>query len=319
MRQVVVALCRGSVFRYHSSMRCRQCDYLLFNLTHPGCPECGRPFSIEEYRFEPAAVSFHCPHCDQPYYGNDDRGLPVPRAFTCVTCQNEIALDELRVVPERDDAMGFIGSTWDNRQQHGLWSAWWATFKQLLLHPSSFYREHAGKSIREAWLFSMIASYLGMVPAMAVQILLMWGLFSGLSFAVPGAAPLPPGLLAMMVIVYGLVALVAPLIMMFIGAGFYALTIQLALLCLVPHRKPIDATFRVGMYSFGAYALSAVPICGSYVCGIWQLVIMIVGIKEVHQTTGWRAAIAVLWPVVVVLVLYAFFIMILLAGALENI
>jgi len=300
-------------------MRCRQCEYLLFNLTHPECPECGRPFSIEEYRFEHAAVSFHCPHCDQPYYGNDERGLPVPRVFACVTCQNEIAVNQLRVVPERHDAMGFIGSTWDDRHQHGLLPAWWATFNQLLLHPSSFYRDHAGKSIREAWLFSMIASYIGLVPAMCIQILIMWGLSSGPWFTMPGAAPPPPGFMAMMVVMYGVMAILLPLFVMFVGAGFYTLTIQLALLVLVPHRKPIDTTFRACMYSFGAYALYAIPICGSYACGIWQIVILIIGVKETHQTTGWGAAIAVLWPIAAIFVLCIFVAMMALAGVFGNI
>jgi len=301
-------------------MRCRQCDYLLFNLTRSECPECNRPFRVDEYSFEPAAVSFHCPHCDQAYYGNDERGLPVPREFTCVTCRRPVTLNELRVVPEKPDAMGFIGSTWDNRHQRGLWPAWWETFKQLLLQPSKFYRDHAGKSIREAWLFSMIALYIGMVPAMCYQILAMWAVLSGSLIPMPaGAAPMPAGFMSLLVVVYVSLALVGPLFIQFVVGGIYSLTIQLGLVVLVPHRRSLETTFRTVLYSFSAYAIYAVPICGSSVGAVWQLVILIVGIKEVHGTTGWRAAIAVLWPIAAIIALYGLLIILLIASTLRGV
>jgi len=299
-------------------MRCRQCDYLLFNLTRSECPECGRPFRVDDYRFELVSVSFHCPHCDQAYYGNDERGLPVPRSFTCVNCKSPVTLNELRVVPERPDAMGFIGSAWDNRHQHGLFSAWWATFRQLIFQPSSFYRDQTGKSIREAWLFSMIASYIGIVPAMGFQILLVWVLLSGSVIPVPSGGAPPPGVLPMMMISYGVIALVGPLFVPFVAGGIYTLTIQLGLLALVPQRRSMETTFRTVLYSFGVYAMYAIPGCGSAIGGIWQLVVLIIGIREVHGTTGWRAAIAVLWPIVVLLGFYLFVIAILFTGAVRS-
>jgi len=299
-------------------MHCRQCDYLLFNLEHPQCPECGRRFSIEEYRFERGSVSFHCPHCDQAYYGNDERGLPVPRSFTCVKCGNDISLDELRVVPERPDAMGFIGSAWDERHERGLWSAWWMTVKQLLLQPSAFYRNHAGTSIREAWLFAMLASYVGMVPTMGYEILLLWGMSSGPLVTGQGAPLLPTNVMPMMVIMCVITALVGPLFIPFLAGGIQALTTHLGLLVLVPHRKSLETTFRTVLYSFGAYPVYAVPLCGAWAGGIWQRVIVIVGIKEVHQTTGWRAAIAVLWPIAALMLVYAVVIVMLIGWAFAS-
>lgn len=285
-------------------MRCRNCDYLLFNLTGRECPECGRAFDVADYHFAPGEVSFHCPHCDQAYLGNDEYGLPSPRRFRCAKCGQEVSLNELRVVPERGGADGRIGSAWDNRRHYGLVSAWWSTFKETLTQPTTFYREHVGQSIGEAWLFSMIASYIGMVPAMIVQTLIAWGFMKGALAigAIPGASVAPP--IAFFALFYGLLALVMPPLMPFIVGGFYALTTQLALLVLVPQRQPFSATLRTAMYSMSAYALYAVPICGGYVGGIWQLVIYVNGIKEVHHTNGWIAAIAALWPIFALTCLY---------------
>ncbi|MHC4609441.1 MAG: hypothetical protein ACYS7M_03745, partial [Planctomycetota bacterium] len=63
----------------YKPMHCIHCGYLLFNLPRPVCPECGLPFDVCAYRFEPQVVHFACPACDQEYAGNDQRGLPWPR------------------------------------------------------------------------------------------------------------------------------------------------------------------------------------------------------------------------------------------------
>lgn len=287
-------------------MRCRHCDYLLFNLTHPECPECGRRFDVADYHFAPGDVSFHCPHCDQAYFGNDDCGLPSPRQFRCTQCGRDVTLADLRVVPERNGAMGWTGSAWDNRRRHGLVSAWWSTFKQTLTHPTAFYREHVGRSIGEAYLFSVITCYVGMVPAMIAQTLIAWTFMQGAvalsGMAGGGSVPAPP--IALLALLYGFFALVMPPLMPFVVSGFYALTTHLALLVLVPQRQHFSATLRTAMYSMSAFALYAVPVCGGSIGGIWQLVIYVNGIKEVHHTNGWIAAIAALWPIVLLIGLY---------------
>ena len=67
-------------------MRCKQCDYRLWNLTARRCPECGTPFLPSEFEFVPNSVQFCCPHCGQAYYGTDAKGHLVPPAFTCGRC-----------------------------------------------------------------------------------------------------------------------------------------------------------------------------------------------------------------------------------------
>ena len=46
-------------------MRCKTCDYRLWNLSSRHCPECGAQFSPSEHDFVPNSVSFHCPHCEK--------------------------------------------------------------------------------------------------------------------------------------------------------------------------------------------------------------------------------------------------------------
>jgi hypothetical protein len=48
---------------------------------------------------------------------------------------------------------------------------------------------------------------------------------------------------------------------------------------------------------------------------VWSLVVAVHGVREVHRTTSWRAAIAVLWSVVVIIGLAAVFTVLVLFAA----
>ena len=80
-------------------MRCRTCDYPLWNLKTRQCPECGSQFSPVEYDFRPNTVRFCCPHCEQAYYGTDSRGHLEPRSFACVTCGEHLSMREMVLLP----------------------------------------------------------------------------------------------------------------------------------------------------------------------------------------------------------------------------
>jgi len=56
---------------------------------------------------------------------------------------------------------------------------------------------------------------------------------------------------------------------------------------------------------------------GAWAGGIWPIVTMIIGIKEVHGISGWRAAIAVLWPIVLLFCLYVVIIAMMIAGSIR--
>jgi hypothetical protein len=293
-------------------MQCEHCEYLLFNLTRPVCPECGQPFDIGRYRFEEGAVSFNCPHCDQDYYGNDAQGLPYPREFDCVTCSRHISLNEMRVVPLTADAMGVRAdqSPWDRRRSLGFLPAWWETFKMTLVRPSQLFREHSGTSIKEAWLFAMTTSYIGMLPYVAFHLLMVVAMGAIVGGTAGGGVPsLMPFLL-----LYGFMALIFPPLGALVAAAIQACFIQLGLLLVAPQRKPWDYTFRTCMYASGPNALLAIPFCGAYVGGVWAVVTTIIGIREVHKTTGWRAAVAVLWPIVLLLGLYILGVVVFIMG-----
>ena len=80
-------------------MKCRTCDYPLWNIAPGPCPECGSVFDPSEFEFPVGRVRFCCPHCDQAYFGDGDGGHLVPSAFECVGCGRSIDESECTVRP----------------------------------------------------------------------------------------------------------------------------------------------------------------------------------------------------------------------------
>ncbi len=79
-------------------MRCRKCNYPLWNLSGPRCPECGERFDILSYWFEPGSVWFKCPFCSHKHAGRDSRGMPFD-AGRCEQCGQMLVVEQMLVEP----------------------------------------------------------------------------------------------------------------------------------------------------------------------------------------------------------------------------
>lgn len=75
--------------------------------------------------------------------------------------------------------------------------------------------------------------------------------------------------------------------------------IHVTLLILGGARRGAGTTLRVLCFAYGPQLFVVVPFLGHLAAGIWVIVLAVKGLKEAHQTDGWRAVLAVLLPVVV--------------------
>jgi len=66
------------------------------------------------------------------------------------------------------------------------------------------------------------------------------------------------------------------------------------------NQKGFEATFRAICYSFSATLFYIVPIIGSFVGGIYILILAILGVREGHGISTGKAVVAVLLPLIVV-------------------
>ena len=119
-------------------MRCKNCDYLLWNLKTRECPECGATFKPSEYEFTANSVRFCCPHCDHPYYGTSESGHLVPESFGCLRCGRPLHIDEMVLRPglgveEAQTARNRM--PWLERKEIGFFKSWFMMIGHAMTRP----------------------------------------------------------------------------------------------------------------------------------------------------------------------------------------
>ena len=107
----------------------------------------------------------------------------------------------------------------------------------------------------------------------------------------------PPAVAVMfpiMMIPHMIFAPVSVLVGIFINAGI----LHLCLMILKLGKKRFESTFRVVCYSQSIQVLMLIPIFGWFVAPVWQIVVTIIGLREVNTTTTGKAALAFFMPMI---------------------
>ncbi|OPX37866.1 MAG: hypothetical protein B1H13_12185 [Desulfobacteraceae bacterium 4484_190.3] len=60
-----------------------------------------------------------------------------------------------------------------------------------------------------------------------------------------------------------------------------------------------EATFRVVSYSQAAQIVGVIPFLGGWIGGVWQLIVQIIGLREIHETSYLRVILAFVIPLFV--------------------
>lgn len=281
-------------------MRCRHCDYPLWNIRARQCPECGAPFLPSENDFVPNSVCFCCPHCDQAYYGTDSRGHLEPPQFQCVQCQQKIAIDEMIMRPAAgvDESRTLRNRMpWFERHRIGVLRAWWQTIGAAMTRPSGLIhavpREHSAVS---AWLFMFLTNLayqvVGVGIPLAVSLVIVWiigrsvagmgGLMNMILWQSWWQLPLTIALLAGVPIFW---TWLTHLLLMAVGAA----------------GEPMRRTAHCIYYSSPANALSALPCgdCTQLAGQVWWVISAILMTRDAHGCSGGKATFAVLTAAIV--------------------
>jgi len=161
------------------------------------------------------------------------------------------------------------------------------TMKGVLLDPATTY----ARMRREGGLGPPLTYALIGVVVLVLAQALWQGLLGGLMPYGMGGAEYGGGLLGTLVFL----PLFATL-GLFVGSGLY----HLVLMLLGGQKYPYETTFRTVAYAMGStYPISIVPICGGVIAMVWGLIVTIIGLAQMHETTTGKAAGAVLIPALV--------------------
>ncbi len=283
-------------------MRCKKCDYPLWNLSPGACPECGDAFRPGDFEFKVGEVRFCCPHCDQAYYGDTVDGHLEPAAFECVGCNAPIEQDECIIRPlEGDDAIETRVAPWFDTSR-GLFKRTIFTAGWAMVRPGDLARGIPRDSSPNAGivfllLVNLLALVVGFLPIIFVVMAVpLWT--QGLNAVnAPGI-----GLATGMVSLFGgftiVSSVVSILLIAVVGHGVLRLT--------GPVQDGLGRTVTLACFGSGPVLIVAIPClgpyCGSQVSGIWAIVSTILLIAAGQRVGGGRATLAVLTvPVLAIL------------------
>jgi hypothetical protein len=282
-------------------MRCKGCDYTLWNIRARECPECGSSFKPSDFSFTLNSVRFCCPHCMQDYYGTGPQGELVPRAFTCVSCNTPIDMDEMVLLPTegvaeeitRPDTM-----PWLERSKIGFFRALSGTVVRSMGAPGRLIElvpdDHPPTSaLIYAAIVGAIIVLVGLSPmALFILIPASVGGAGGAAAWAGGSAGSVLFLIAAWVVILLVWGAASHLVLRATGAT----------------AKGIGRTYHAFGYATGANILMAIPCIGPQffvVFALWGVVSTIIMLRYAQRVETGRAVAAVLAPPITLLIVAA--------------
>lgn len=228
-----------------------------------------------------------CPHC-----GKDSA---EDQAY-CGHCGGRIS------EPGPPPQQGMRETTpWEDRQTRGILTGVIDTLKSSLFSPAEFFRKmKVTGGLTDPLLYALITGMAGVMVSFVWQILLQDTLQSFVPQEMRSAA----GLELFRNVGMAALAVMMPFMMM-IGLFIWAGMLHLFLMMVKGANNGFEATFRTVAYSYGANVFQAIPFCGGFIATVWSLVLVIIGLRESHGTTGGKATFAALFPLVLCCVFVA--------------
>lgn len=202
------------------------------------------------------------------------------------------------------------GPPWE--RDGASFSSYIETVKQGFGQTAYFYSDMRREGFGPAFLLYMITSFVGALIGLAYQFA-MNALGFSLGALGGGGADGGAAFGAMMAssLVGAVIGLAIGMICSAIGIFLWSGIVHLFLMMFGGANYGYEATFRVIAYTQCVTApLVLIPICGQFVQFICSLVFWIIGLSRIHDTSGGKAAGAVLLPFVVccgaIIAFYAF-------------
>lgn len=180
---------------------------------------------------------------------------------------------------------------WEQRAGRGKIAAFAETLQESLFRPAAFFRGTAPQGGAGAALW-----YAVIVGTLSLAVAVLW------QQALGGRIPIEPG--GPFTRFFGSRAALAGLSVFLpfgvaLGNIVWAAVMHVSLAVLGGARGSYGTTLKAVCYSSSATAFNVFPICGAAIGAVWQVVVQIVGLRELHRTSTARAFWAWFLPFVV--------------------
>jgi len=247
-------------------------------------------------------VKIICPNCD---FSKDIPRDKVPTGARWVTCPRCKSRFEFAVEPSTPDVeqeqkkqtagddIGRGPSPWEDRTALGTWQGIYTTFKGVLFSPDHLFRSLTYKGgIKEPLALGLLFGSIGSMFGTFWEVLIKGGGGLLMGQDLFGYFSINLRFLIIMILTPFFVLLV-----MFVTSGI----LHLCLLIVQAGNHGFEGTFRVVALSQATQILGVVPFIGGIVGAIWFIVVQIIGLREIHETSYLRVIIALILPLVLII------------------
>lgn len=180
---------------------------------------------------------------------------------------------------------------WENRSGRGPVAAFAETLQQALFHPTAFFRATSpDRGAGRALLYAVI------VGTLSVAVAFLW------QRALGDRLPFERGGLFLRFFESREVLAGISVFLPFgvaLGCIVWAAVLHVSLAVLGGARGTYTTTLKAVCYSSSATAFNAFPVCGAAIGALWQIVVQVIGLRELHRTSTARAFWAWFLPFVV--------------------
>jgi hypothetical protein len=191
------------------------------------------------------------------------------------------------------------GSPWEDRSTLGLWQGIYQTLKAVLFSPGKLFRNLTCQGgIKEPLAFGLLVACLGAMIGFFWKFLILSGELLSLDY--PFFGQFTAALIFLFVIV---IIPVSVTLFMLLYSGILHILLRI----LRAGQNGFEATFSVVAYSQAAQVWALIPFFGVLVAGIWQLIVQIIGLREIHETSYLRVIIGLMIPVALIFLLVIMF------------
>lgn len=278
-------------------MRCKTCNYPLWQITARNCPECGAGFVPSDFEFVINSVKFCCPHCQQAYYGTGEKGHLVPRGFACVACGKGVEMDQMVLMPASnvsEQQTEGMSVPWVDRRTRSWVGAFFATFGLGVGNPVGLI-EHVPETSTLGRAFTYGALQLMLHFVLGLGWVALFPFAIAMMFGVGGGGP--SGYLALAGSFLAALAVPPVALMVWIAAAHGVLRLT------GPTAAGMTRTGHAVCYSAGNNFLSGIPCVGFYLSPfayLWWAISGAFMLRRAQKVSGWRAGLAMSVPGVVV-------------------
>ena len=224
-----------------------------------------------------------CPHCG--------RQVSDAQPF-CHHCGGKIA-------PAPEAGAVRSGTAWEDRAERGFFGGLLSTLRESLLRPTEFFKSmKVTGGLTDPLLYAMIVTMFGFLVSYVWQLLLRDVVHGFLPHDLRGSEGFDP-YSGLGLSIFSLVMPFLIIAVLFLWSG----VLHVLLLLVKGAKNGFEATFRAVSYSYGANLFLVLPFCGGLFASLWGMVMVIIGLKEAHGTSGGKASFAVLFPLILCCVL----------------